>query len=380
MFSQRLNDLHPYVPGEQPKDREYIKLNANENPYPPPESVAGAVTELLQNDRKKFALYPDPDANDLRIAIADMLNKTGGCLNNPDTSILSDSITADMIFCGNGSDEVLSFVFYAFFGSNLPVVFPEFTYSFYPVYAGYYNIPTRKVPMNNDWSLNIDLLLDAVNGTGLYSDKGESSGLIFANPNAPTSLALTRQQVRNILDKYPRDKVLVIDEAYVDFGQESVLSLVNDYKNLVVIRTFSKSLCFAGMRLGYLVADKDVTSRIFTVKNSFNHFPVDVLAATAGVAACKNITYYVSITQQITKTREWFIHSLRKENWIIPDSQTNFVLCKKSGLQGDFIYQKIKEHGILVRYFATPGINDCVRVSIGTQEQMEKLANIMNSI
>lgn len=383
MFSKRLNDLHPYIPGEQPKDRAYIKLNANENPYEPPKCVVSALTQFMQECPQKFARYPDPDVTELREAIAEHLNKTGGCLNKPDTESFStakNAITSDMIFCGNGSDEVLSFVFYAFFGSNQPFVLPEFTYSFYPVYAGFYNIPMRKVAMNDDWSLNIEVLLDAVNGTGAYSSKGESSGLIFANPNAPTSLALSRKQVKNLLDNYPKDKVLIVDEAYVDFAEESVLPLVHEYKNLVVIRTFSKSLCFAGMRLGYLVANPEVTGHIFTVKNSFNHFPVDVLTAVAGKAACKETNYYIDITQKITKTREWFCDSLRKNGWNIPLSQTNFVLCKKTGLTGESIYQKIRNAGILVRYFAIPKIDDCVRISIGTQDQMEKLADLMKSL
>jgi len=377
MFSKRLNDLHPYIPGEQPKDREYIKLNANENPYAPPESVVTALSSFIHSNPSKFARYPDPDANILREAIAEHLNETGGCLNNPLPLDAADKITSDMIFCGNGSDEVLSFVFYAFFGSEKPVVFPEFTYSFYPVYAGYYNVPMRKVAMNSDWSLNVDALLDAVNGTGEYAKKGESSGLIFANPNAPTSLALSKKEVELLLTRYPKNKVLVIDEAYVDFAKESVLSLVHKYKNLVVTRTFSKSLCFAGMRLGYLVANKEVTDRIFTVKNSFNHFPVDVLAQVAGKFACKETSYYTEITQKITNTRDWFCSILRKNGWVIPESQTNFVLCKKTGLSGESIYTTIKNKGILVRYFAMSGIEDCVRISIGTQKQMEILANIM---
>jgi histidinol-phosphate aminotransferase len=377
MFSKRLNDLHPYIPGEQPKDREYIKLNANENPYAPPESVETVLTSFMHSDRSIFARYPDPDANKLRVAIAEHLNKTGGCLNNPKPLEKTEKITSDMIFCGNGSDEVLSFVFYAFFGSEKPVVFPEFTYSFYPVYAGFYNIPMRRISMNSDWSLKVDVLLDAVNGTGEYAQKGESSGLIFANPNAPTSLALSKKEIKMLLDIYPKDKVLVIDEAYVDFAEESVVSLIHKYKNLVVTRTFSKSLCFAGMRIGYLIANKEITNRIFTVKNSFNHFPIDVLAETAGKAACEETEYYKTITKQITQTRDWFSTVLRTNGWIIPKSQTNFVLCKKNGLMGESIYRTIKNEGILVRYFAMPGIEDCVRISIGTQKQMEKLANIM---
>ncbi|HZK20289.1 MAG TPA: histidinol-phosphate transaminase, partial [Treponemataceae bacterium] len=230
---------------------------------------------------------------------------------------------------------------------------------------------------NNDWSLNIDLLLDAVHGTGVYSSEGEASGVIFANPNAPTSLALNRIQIQGLLEKYPKNKVLVLDEAYVDFASESAVPLLNTYKNLVIVRTFSKSLSFAGMRLGYLVASKDITSKILTVKNSFNHFPVDILAEHAGKKVCSEVAYYIGITKKITKTREWFRSLLCKKGWSILASQTNFLLCKKSGLNGKYVYEAIKKEGFLVRYFDSAGIEKYVRISIGTQKQMEKLAKFM---
>ena len=182
-----------------------------------------------------------------------------------------------MIYSGNGSDEVLSFVFYAFFDSDTKLVLPEFTYSFYPVYAGFYNIPTDIVPMNSDWSLNKEEMLSRA--------KKNNSGLIFANPNAPSGIALTREQVKQMLDAASKDKIFVVDEAYCDFGGESCIPLLKDYKNLVIVRTFSKSLCSAGMRLGYIVADPELVKAVTTVKNSLNHFPIYAIAQVAGKTA-----------------------------------------------------------------------------------------------
>ncbi|HQO40566.1 MAG TPA: histidinol-phosphate transaminase, partial [Spirochaetota bacterium] len=204
MFSKRFAELKPYVPGEQPRDRTYIKLNANENPYPPSPEVSRAIREF---DASQLRLYPDPDSTQLRAAIARMLGK---------------GVTPEMILAGNGSDEVLSFVFYTFFDSDAPLHFPEHTYSFYPVYAGYYSIPYKKIPLAVDYSINTDAMLE-----------GNSSGIIFANPNAPTGIYMPLDNIRYMLERYPSDRVVVVDEAYIDFGGESAITLLKDYKNLV---------------------------------------------------------------------------------------------------------------------------------------------------
>lgn len=389
MLSSRMSNLHPYVPGEQPKDRIYIKLNANENPYPPSPKVIKAVRAAAKKNPEKLGLYPDPDSNELKEAIADMLNKSGGVLcranlekgkKNGSGAIVTPSefdkipfvVTPDMIYAGNGSDEVLSFVFYAFFDSDRKLVLPEHTYSFYPVYGGFYNIPLEKVPLKADWTLDKEKMLELSNK--------ENSSIIFANPNAPTSLGLTRDEVREMIKKAPKDRVFVVDEAYVDFGGESCIPLLAEFQNLVIVRTTSKSLCGAGQRLGYLVANKELVEAVTTVKNSLNHFPIDFLAQKAGIAACRDAGYYVKAAQSVAFERDEFIDFLREKGWNVLDSQTNFVFCKKDGMNGDEAYRKIKEEGILVRHFATKGIEDYLRITIGTHEQMQALREVMEDM
>ncbi len=382
MISSRMKNLHPYVPGEQPKDRAYIKLNANENPYPPSPKVVDAVVNAVKNHPEKLGLYPDPDSNELKKAIAKMLNETGGVLCrasvNGESVSPSESdkipfeVTPEMIYCGNGSDEVLSFVFYAFFDGDRKLVLPEHTYSFYPVYAGFYEIPLDKIPLNSDWTLNVPKMLSDANE--------KNTSIIFANPNAPTGLGLTRNQVREMILKAPKDRVFVVDEAYVDFGGESCIPLINEFKNLVIVRTFSKSLCGAGQRLGYLVSNPELVKNVTTVKNSLNHFPIDFVAQTAGIAACSDSKYYVDCAKKVVRERDDFIKFLRERNWFVIDSQTNFIFIKKDGVPAEETYKAIKQAGILVRHFSTPGIEDFLRITIGTKEQMEALKSVMDKI
>lgn len=374
MLAKRLEQLNPYVPGEQPKDREYIKLNANENPYEPNPQVIKAVKEALDASPAKLGLYPDPDSNQLRQAIADMLNKTGGCFNNDKNAAaaLGFKVTPDMIFCGNGSDEVLSFVFYTFFDSDRPLVLPEHTYSFYPVYCGYYNIPMEKIPLKADWTLDKEEMLAQANKT--------DSATIFANPNAPTGIALTTSEVEEMIKAAPKDKVFIVDEAYADFGDESCIPLLAKYKNLVIVRTFSKSLSFAGMRLGFIVANPELTASVFTVKNSFNHFPVDFVAQTAGIASCNTVDYNVDNAKKVAAERDSFTEFLRSKGWFVITSKTNFVFAKKEGRTGDEIYQAAKKAGILIRLFKTKGIEDFVRITIGTPQQMAALKEVLGEL
>lgn len=377
--SKRLESLHPYVPGEQPTDRVYIKLNANENPYPPHPSVIAAVNDALSSHPEKLSLYPDPDVTELRTEIARMLNATGGVLARTRSSgssgqatctpapedELGFEITPDMIFCGNGSDEVLSFVFYSFFDSDRPLVFPEHTYSFYPVYCGYYQIPMDRVPLRPDWTLDTDTMLAHANRT--------KSSIIFANPNAPTGLALTRSQVEALLNAAPAGQVVAVDEAYCDFGGESCLPLLKTHRNLVIVRTFSKSLSFAGMRLGYIVADPELVQAVFRVKNSFNHFPVDFVAKTAAIASCRAAGYYAQNARRIISERESLTAFLREQGFFVIDSTTNFVFARKDGMSGRELYEQARDAGILIRHFATPGIEDFVRITIGSPQQMAEL-------
>lgn len=382
MISERMKNLHPYVPGEQPKDRVYIKLNANENPYPPAPEVIKATGAFVKKNPMKLALYPDPDSLSLRASIADMLNKTGGVLCRASVSgkkcepAQEDKIpfvvTPDMIYAGNGSDEVLSFVFYAFFDSANRLVLPEFTYSFYPVYAGFYNIPTDVIPLNADWTLDTAEMLSRAKANG--------SGIIFANPNAPTGRGLTRDEVRAMIKSADSEKVFVVDEAYCDFGGESCIPLLSEFRNLVIVRTFSKSLCSAGMRLGYIVANPELVNTVTTVKNSLNHFPVDAVAQAAGKAACENPWYYAECARKVACERDDFIRFLSENGWNVIPSQTNFVFAQKPGMGGEEVYQRIKQEGILVRHFSTKGIEDYVRITIGTKKQMNELKRVIGRL
>ena len=382
MISERMKNLHPYVPGEQPKDRVYIKLNANENPYPPAPEVIKATGAFVKKNPMKLALYPDPDSLSLRASIADMLNKTGGVLCRASVSgkkcepaqedKIPFEVTPDMIYAGNGSDEVLSFVFYAFFDSANRLVLPEFTYSFYPVYAGFYNIPTDVIPLNADWTLDTAEMLSRAKANG--------SGIIFANPNAPTGRGLTRDEVRAMIKSADSDKVFVVDEAYCDFGGESCIPLLSEFRNLVIVRTFSKSLCSAGMRLGYIVANPELVNTVTTVKNSLNHFPVDAVAQAAGKAACENPWYYAECARKVACERDEFTRFLYENGWNVIPSQTNFVFAQKPGMGGEEVYQRIKQEGILVRHFSTKGIEDYVRITIGTKKQMNELKRVIGRL
>ena len=267
---------------------------------------------------------------------------------------------------------VLSFVFYAFFDSDRELVLPEHTYSFYPVYGGFYNIPLKKIPLNGDWTLNKEKMLEAANEN--------DSSIIFANPNAPTSLGLSRSEVREMIKSAPKDRIFVVDEAYVDFGGESCIPLLAEFDNLVIVRTFSKSLCGAGLRLGYVVSSPELVNYITTVKNSLNHFPVDFMAQQAGIAACRDTGYYAECAKSVAFERDEFIDFLRAHGWFVLDSQTNFVFCKKDGVLVEEAYKKIKQEEILVRHFNTPGIEEFLRITIGTHGQMKALCAVMENI
>lgn len=369
MLSNRIGRLKPYVPGEQPKDRDYIKLNANENPYSPPQEVINAIKNMLDTESNKLRLYPDPDSIELKKSFANMLNNTGGTFCNPKK--LPFTLTEKNIFAGNGSDEVLSFIFYAFFNETKNVLIPEHTYSFYPVYCGFYDIPLKKIPLKNDFSVDIDTML---------KEAPNSSGIILANPNAPTAIPLSNKQLKQMLNNYPKNMVFVVDEAYGDFYTESALELLQEYPNLVVVRTSSKSLSFAGMRLGFAVANEKLIDALTTVKNSFNHFPVDRITQIAGIAACKEIDYYVLNAKKVVNTRNDFCNFLSSKNWTFLPTATNFVLSKHPHLSGKEIYEKIKEQGVLVRYFDIEGIKNYVRITIGTDSEMQILKNIIDNI
>jgi len=350
-LSERIKKLKPYVAGEQPQDRKYLKLNTNENPYPP----SPEVKKHLENmDPDRLRLYPDPAAVRLRERIGERCGLTG-----------------EQVFVGNGSDEVLSFCFYAFFDSrNGKLLFPEVTYSFYPVYCDFYGIEYEKVPLGGDLTISV----------GEFVKRKNSCGLVFANPNAPTGTYLPLDQVRYLLENYPRDKPVLIDEAYIDFGGESAVSLLRDHKNLLLARTFSKSLSLAGLRLGFVLAGKELIDALVTVKDSFNSYPVSTLAQRIGEIAISDQSYYQSINSRIVSVRESFCSDLGKLGWSVLPSKANFVFARKEGISGKEIYLKLKQRGILVRYFDGDKVRDFVRITIGTQEDMKRLLGEMKSL
>lgn len=348
MFSKRMEKLSPYVPGEQPQDRKYLKLNTNENPYPPSPQIA----EYLRSfDVEELRLYPDPLFSSLREKIA---QKFG--------------IDSEQVFIGNGSDEVLSFAFYAFFdGARGPLLFPEFTYSFYPVYCDFYDIAYKKIPLNRDFSIN----------TRGFLDESDSCGLVFANPNAPTGMCLPLEEIERLMAGYPRDKTVIVDEAYIDFGGTSAVDLIGDYPNLLIARTFSKSMCLAGLRLGFAMGEKELIRALFTVKDSFNSYPADRLSLKIGEIALGDEDYYRTVTEKIISARAYLASGLQSLGWRVLPSLANFLFTSKEGIPGRDIYFRLKQEGILVRYFDIEGIKEFVRITIGTKEDMERLLQVI---
>jgi histidinol-phosphate aminotransferase len=344
MFADRLVRLTPYTAGEQPQDRKYIKLNTNENPYPPSPRIWPFLDKF---DPDLLRLYPDPLFFRLREAIAER----HGC-------------AADRVFVGNGSDELLSFVFFAFFDSARgPLLFPEFTYSFYPVYSDFYGIGYEKVGLESDFSISVDR----------YLDREKSCGIIFPNPNAPTGIYTPVAQIERLLSRYPQDRVVVIDEAYIDFGGESAARLLDGHKNLLIIRTFSKSYSLAGLRLGFALGHPDLVQALFTVKDSFNSYTLDALAQRIAEVAVRDAGYYSGINAKVCATRDRFCAGLTDIGFQALPSRANFVFARKPGVPGRDIYRRLKEEGILVRHFNKPGIDDFVRITIGLPEEMDIL-------
>lgn len=350
-LSDRMRKLKPYVPGEQPQDRKYLKLNTNENPYPPSPEVKKFLESL---DAERLRLYPDPAASKLREKIGERygLNK-------------------DQVFVSNGSDEALSFCFYAFFDSRYgKLLFPEVTYSFYPVYCDYYGIEYDKIPLTPDLAIHVEE----------FVKRKDSCGVVFANPNAPTGTCLPLRDILYLLENTPREKPVVIDEAYIDFGGESAVSLLREHRNLLLVRTFSKSMSLAGIRLGFVLADKELIEALVTVKDSFNSYPVNSLTQRIGEIALSDESYYRAINDRIVSVRESFSADLGRLGWTVLPSKANFVFARKEGVPGKEIYLKLKERGILVRHFDGEKVRDFVRITMGTQKDMERLLHELKSI
>lgn len=337
-FSSQLKNLAPYTPGEQPQDQQYVKLNTNESPYPP---SAGVIAALNDKEAADLRLYSDPECKELKKALAGYYG-----------------VEPENIYVGNGSDEALNFAFLSYATDGRGVAFADITYGFYPVFADLYHIPVQIVPLKSDFSI------DPKDYYGL------NKTIVIANPNAPTGLALSRDEMEGIIKANP-DSVVVVDEAYVDFGAESCVELTKTYPNLLVVQTYSKSRSMAGARLGYAIGNADLIRDLETVKFSTNPYNVNRLTLRAGVQAIAEQDYYTENCKKIMVTRAYTKEKLEALGFTVLDSRSNFLFASKPGTDGGAIYRGLKERGVLVRHFDKDPIRDYNRITIGTPEQMD---------
>lgn len=344
-----LYNLEPYIPGEQPQDKKYIKLNTNENPYPP---SPHAITAIKQAANEQLRLYPDPECLELRQAIA-----------------LFHNISLDQVFVGNGSDEVLAFSYLSFFNPKKVILFPDITYSFYPVYAALFKNRYQMVPLNDDFTLPVEHFLQP------------NGGIIFPNPNAPTGIYLPLDSIELIVQKNPNSAV-IIDEAYIAFGGESADKLINKYPNLLIIRTLSKSHSLAGLRSGYAIGDKGLIEGLNRVKSSINSYTLDRLALVGAKEAILDKEYLLMTQKKVIATRNRVSQRLLELDFKVLPSQANFIFVSHPNFRAADLYYLLRENGILVRYFNKPRIENYLRISIGTDEDMnlflQTIINLLN--
>ena len=346
-WEDKIRRVVPYTPGEQPKSADIIKLNTNENPYPPAPGVKRAIREF---DEGLLRLYPDPEASRLTEALSAYYN-----------------VEENRIFVGVGSDDVLSQIFLTFFNSDKPVLFPDITYSFYQVWAQLYKIPYEMPKLSKDFRIN---------GEDYYRKNG---GVVIANPNAPTSIAEPSAFIEDIL-KHNQDVIVVVDEAYIDFGGESSLPLVEKYENLLVVQTFSKSRSMAGLRIGYAIGNPELIKALKDVKFSINSYTMNQAALYFGTQALKDEEYFKSTVRKIIDERERTKTCLREMGFLCPDSSANFLFVTHPDKKAEEIFRKLKEKDIYVRYFNKPVIDNYLRITIGTGEEMETLLSALKEI
>lgn len=339
-WTDTVKRLTPYVPGEQPSGQDVIKLNTNENPYPPSPLVLEAIRNIEGNTLRR---YPDPESTVLRQALADY-----------------HSVALENVFVGNGSDEILALAFMAFFTSGKALQYPDITYSFYPVYCDLYTIDSCTVPLEEDYSLSLDKFIP------------NEGGIIFPNPNAPTGMSTSIESIDKLLTSHT-EQVLLVDEAYADFGAQSAIPLIRDYPNLLISHTFSKGRSLAGMRLGVAFGDAALIEGLERVKNSFNSYPVDVLAQAAGLASINDEIYYAKTTRAILETRSWSVKELEHRGFQVLPSAANFIYAIPPDHSAATLYKKLGDASILVRYWSKPRLEDGLRISIGTPEDMASL-------
>lgn len=355
LWSNHVRNLTPYVPGEQPKQDNLCKLNTNENPFPPSPQVAHAIAKVLINQADSLKRYPSPESDELRATLAQTYH-----------------LEPHQIFVGNGSDEVLAHVFACFFVKDHPVLTPDVGYSFYPVYADTFGVDLTKIPLQPDFSLDVN------------DYRRPCAGIILANPNAPTGILLSLVAIEQLLKEHP-NAVIVIDEAYIDFAEKrnaSAVSLIHRYDNLIVIQTFSKSRALAGLRVGMAFANHSLIEALNRYKNSFNSYPLDRLAQAGAVASLQDNAYFERCRQQVIALRQALVKDLQALGFMVLPSQANFVFAKPPHSMGDtqHVFEKLREQGVFVRHFNQPKIRDFLRISIGTHEQNQRLIGCLTAL
>lgn len=347
MWENNIRKVNPYTPGEQPKDADVIKLNTNECPYPPSPGVKEAIENI---GNEKYRLYPDTDATVLTEAIADYYQ-----------------VNPNQVFVGVGSDDVIGMCFLTFFNSDKPVVFPDITYSFYDVWADLFKIKYETKPLNEDFEIVKEDYL------------AENGGIIFPNPNAPTAVEMPLCHIEEIVRKN-QDCVVIIDEAYADFGEVSALSLIDKYDNLLVVRTYSKSRALAGMRIGYAIGSEKLINPLKAVKFSYNSYTMNQTSIYAGAAAIKDEEYFNKLVSKIKTTRENAKSRLEQLGFTFTDSKTNFLFATHESVPAEKIFEELKKRKIYVRYFKKPRIDNYLRITIGTDDEMEQLYKALKEI
>lgn len=346
-LSSRFCGLSAYVPGEQPRDTQYIKLNTNESPFPPSPGVIGAVSSREMEDLR---LYSDPQCGELRRALADYYN-----------------VQPENITVGNGSDEILNFAFMGFCDGDTGVAYPDISYGFYSVFARLYGLWAREIPLREDFSIAAED----------YCGLGKT--VVIANPNAPTGLFLSLEEIEKIVMSNS-ENVVIIDEAYIDFGGESAIPLTRKYPNLLVVQTFSKSRSLAGARLGFAVGSAELIVDLEKLRYSTNPYNINRLTQAAGCQALREFEYYNKNCKEIILNREYTVKKLEELGFFCTDSKTNFVFAKSSKIGGGELYKRLRQKGILVRHFGAPRIEDFVRITVGTRSQMETLISVLKEI
>ncbi len=344
MWKKNIRTVVPYVPGEQPKRADVIKLNTNENPYPPSPKVMESLQEMGE-----LRKYPDPAAAKLVHSIAEY-----------------KGLADEQVFVGVGSDDVLAMAFMTFFNSDKPILFPDITYSFYDVWADVFRIPYKTKALDENFFIKKE---------DYYEENG---GVIFPNPNAPTGVEMSLDDVEDII-KHNQDVVVIVDEAYVDFGATSAQRLIEKYDNVLVVQTFSKSRSMAGMRIGYAMGSIDLIKAMNDVKYSFNSYTMDQPSIVMGAASIEDDKYFKETVQKIITTREWFKGEMKKLGFTFPDSRSNFIFAKHEKASAKDIFEKAREAGIFVRYFNKPRIDDYLRITIGTDEEMRAFLTFLEN-